>query len=255
MITTQYIAAPVAVGYQDNYCIKFNGTSQAAKLTNPSWRNDISGGWEFWAKVDTLLSADGAMGLVSLAETTATTTNLFSILVRRNGSLPSPTNTYFDVTERGLISSTSIVRGSAAAGVPIVAGTWYHIVFGNDSIFYINGVSQTMTQWAPYAMATSGWYGNLGGSTNRTHVFGGGWNGAGSVNSFLNGKMNNALRLNRALTSTEALEGYTAGMGTDPATRSYASAIGNAYYFENNCLDSISTENATAVGSPTYVTP
>lgn len=240
-------------------CADFNGTDEYMSRTGASFSGDTAGAWSFWMTTDVVFGANGALLAIGLANTA--TQPRFAIGIRRNTS--TGTGTYVSVVGVGV---TAGVANAAASGTTtaLATGTLYHVVVqsnGTAYSMYVNGVAQTIVDWAGTGVANGNWFGDYAGASLLTV----GSNSVLGVSAaFWNGTLDEMVYVpGRILTAGEVAEIYNGGVRSNPRKLSFASEVSVWYRMGESrddattVYDEVGSNDLTLVNmdASNYVTP
>lgn len=254
-------AAIASARFTDLKATNFNGSSQYAYVDNPSFKTDTQGAFAFWYKPTTVLSATALKTTVGYGVRDVGNDSLLQFVQRWNTS-PSILAPYkSQPIPEVLARKTNGGTNNAAYGNHIfVAATWVHWVIqsnGTAWTHYINGASVGATAWI--GTNTGDWLGDISGSDHRL-VFGGRFR-SNVADNFDDNQTNEAIYVNRPLTSGEITTLYNGGTPPNIRGVGLGSALKSWWRFGDRgdtsslILDRIGTNHLTTVGSPTFVTP
>lgn len=237
--------------YGDNFAVRFNGTSQYAWRANPEYKSWTAGAIGMWVRFPALLASDGVLRIFSIRGT-GTGSEYWTLSLRRNASGYGNTNCYIDIA---VYDGGTAARVTRSNNTPIAANTWYHIGAGSGGNLLVNAGGSLINWSSPNW--TGQWFGAQGYTTPNAAF---GADRVGTVASiFGRVDINNVIIPDRAITGTEWMEHYNAGMAGDPRRLSFASAIKHGYGMESSPRDDYgvgaANEPLTLVGTPLFVAP
>lgn len=212
----------------------FDGSTEYAYKSLPSYIGDLSGAICYRFKIATLLGANGSQPVFGGGSTSGSNDVVFIAGVRRRDATAS------GVSRLALTLRTT--SGGAVIGIMgstnLAAGTWYSAVVqsdGSDYSMYLNGVAETLTFWA--GSDTGDWLGDVVHSGTFRNTFGASY-GSGAATGFWGGNIDEAIYVNRNLTAAEVTEFHNSGRPKDWWERTFAKDIRGAWHMGEGDDDS-----------------
>jgi hypothetical protein len=244
--------------FRDALSLRLNGTTQYGHKDNPSWKGDVSGTLSLWIKPSaTLTGTDASTGFLSLGVNDAGNNSNLSIRQRVFSSV-HPTNNYISFVHRPTHGATP--NQVIFTTTPLVIGAWNYVSVSSNGGAWscrVNGVDQAIT--VIIGSNTGDWFGDVSGANHR-FTLGNLWSAnaavipwAGDLDEF------NYFDL---LNPAEDLVLYNSGTPLNPYRLALAAGrwktwlrCGDSRDTAATMFDEIGSDNATLVGSPTYVSP
>lgn len=249
--------------FRNALCAQFNGVDEHAYCDDPSFKADTAGAWSFWVKLDAVFGSDNLDVIVGYGERNAGNNSQFFFGPRRN--VNTGTSTYMSIFHRATNGGT--VNGFSGTTTALSAGVWTHVVVqsnGTSWSMWVDGVSQTMTQWAIGSPNTGDWYGDVSGTDHRMTV---GVNYVSNTitSNFYAGLIDEVTYLSgRIFTAGEVASLYNSGTRTNPRKLASIQAdletwwrMGESRDNATTIYDEIGSNNLTLVNmdASNYVTP
>lgn len=239
----------------DDYAVQYNGTDNGHYLDGPSFASDTAGAIAVDVVIPTLLTATGAILILSLQNNDASAGNLVALHASYNSSVYGDTNTHFSV--QGWAGG-NWARAGAPAG--ITAGQKYRVLFQSDGKIYIDGADAgPLVQFNPSPRWWTGQWmlAALNGSAPTT--FGAGLRLFPDRSGVAFGKctINNLIYYNAPLSAAEASADYNGGVSFDRRSNAaLAAKLVEFWRFDGNGNAEINpANNLTPYGTPTYAAP
>lgn len=250
--------------FRNALCAQFNGVDEYAYCDDPSFKADTAGAWSFWVKLDAVFGSDDTDFIFGYGVRSGANNSLFHIGPRR---IPSTgTSTYMSLVQRSTNGGTT--NGYSGTTTALSAGIWHHIVVQSNGTawsMWVDGVSQTMTQWYTIGGSNNGnWYGDVSGTAHRLTV--GVQYASNAIGSnFYAGLLDEVTYLSgRIFTAGEVASLYNSGTRTNPRKLASIQAdletwyrLGDSRDTGSTIYDEIGSDNLTTVNmdASNYVTP
>lgn len=249
--------------YTDSYALRFNGTDESASLANPSWHRASTGTILIRVSLPAVLGANGAIPILSLADTGAGRNRQFYLSARRQSNF-GDTATRFDLLvqdDGSALKGSANVVGTVADPTALSASTWYTVAFDSNGKIWVNGSNGTPMYWreSPLYWGTgsrTGWFSFLTGSSTADHTLYLARNASGSTYGPCD--LNNLTYINRVLTGAEHSEAHSAMVAKKGMQYcSFGADVVNLWPFERTLKDIKAGEDLTGVNitGSNYVTP
>lgn len=248
----------IGSSFLNSLCASYNGVDEHMITTPTSEvRNGTSGAWSMWVRIPATFTVDQVGICLGMG---ADGVGRLNFGVRRIGN--TGTSTYFTFS----YTNASGTFAYSATTTALAANTWYHVVFqstGSAWQVFVNGVAQTLTQWAGTTSNSGDWFGDMSGSNARMTT---GVNyAAGAIGTvYFNGRLDEVTYFNRSLSSAEVSWLYNGGTRrnvlTDPDLNSAARIwwrLGDSRDSATTVFDELTTNDLTLVNMDTsnYVAP
>ena len=151
-------------------CADFNGTDEYMYRDDPSFKGDTAGAWSFWVKLDAVFGSENVDFVFGYGVKSGANNSVFHFGPRRANGTGTPT--YMSIVHRATNGGT--INGYSGTTTALTAGAWIHVVVQSNGTawsMWINGVSQTMTDWFGSGSTNNGdWYGDVSGSDHRMTI-------------------------------------------------------------------------------------
>jgi len=214
--------------YYNQLCADFNGTDEYMYRDDPSFKADTAGAWSFWVKLDAVFGSDDADFVFGYGVRSGSNNSRFQIGPRRIAL--TGTSTYMAILH--VPTNGGTISGYSGTTTALSAGVWTHVVVQSNGTawsMWINGVSQTITQWGGSGSNNGNWYGDVSGTNHRMTIGVQYLSNAIGAN-FYAGLLDEVTYLSgRAMTSGEVAEIYNGGTPKDPRGLSFATELEAIY--------------------------
>lgn len=244
-------------------CADFNGTDEYMYLDDPSFKADTAGAWSFWVKLDAVFGSDDTDFIFGYGVRSGANNSRFQIGPRRIAL--TGTSTYMAVLQ--VPTNGGIISGYSGTTTALSAGAWTHVVVQSNGTawsMWINGVSQTMTQWGGTGSNNGNWYGDVSGADHRLTVGVQYLSNAIGAN-FYAGLLDEVTYLSgRIFTAGEVASLYNSGTRTNPRKLASIQAdletwyrMGDSRDDATTVFDEVGSNDLTLVNmdASNYVTP
>lgn len=201
--------------FRNALCAQFNGVDEHAYCDDPSFKADTAGAWSFWIKIDAVFGSENTDFVFGYGVKSGANNSIFHLGPRRFPATGTPT--YMSITHRA--TNGGAIDGFSGTTTELSAGVWTHVVVQSNGTawsMWINGVSQTMTNWLGSGSNNGNWYGDVSGTNHRLTV------GVQYVSNaiganFYAGLLDEVTYLSgRVFTSGEVASLYNSGTRTNP---------------------------------------
>lgn len=147
----------------------YNGVDEHAYCDDPSFKADTAGAWSFWIKIDAVFGSENTDFVFGYGVKSGANNSIFHLGPRRFPATGTPT--YMSITHRA--TNGGAIYGFSGTTTALSAGVWTHVVVQSNGTawsMWINGVSQTMTNWFGSGSNNGNWYGDVSGTAHRLTV-------------------------------------------------------------------------------------
>jgi hypothetical protein len=221
-------------------CADFNGTNEYMYRNDPSFKADTAGAWSFWVKLDAVFAVNDVDIIIGYGVRSGANNSQFFFGPRRN--VNTGTSTYMSIFHRATNGGT--IDGFSGTTTALTAGAWTHVVVQSNGTawsMWINGVSQTMTQWNGTGSNNGNWYGDVSGTDHRMTIGVQYLSNAIGAN-FYAGLLDEVTYLSgRVFTSGEVASLYNSGTRTNPRKLASIQADLETWYRMGDSRDSATT--------------
>ena len=249
--------------FRNALCAQFNGVDEHAYCDDPSFKADTAGAWSFWVKLDAVYGSDDVDFIFGYGVRSGSNNSRFHIGPRRIAA--TGTSTYMSLVQSSTNGGT--INGYSGTTTALTAGAWTHVVVQSNGTawsMWINGVSQTMTQWGGIGSNNGNWYGDVSGTDHRMTI-GVQYVSNAIGSAFYAGLLDEVTYLSgRIFTAGEVASLYNSGTRTNPRKLASIQAdletwwrMGESRDNATTIYDEIGSNNLTLVNmdASNYVTP
>lgn len=249
--------------FRNALCAQFNGVDEHAYCDDPSFKADTAGAWSFWIKIDAVFGSENTDFVFGYGVKSGANNSIFHLGPRRFPATGTPT--YMSITHRA--TNGGAIDGFSGTTTALSAGVWTHVVVQSNGTawsMWINGVSQTMTNWFGSGSNNGNWYGDVSG-TNHSLTVGVQYASNAIGANFYAGLLDEVTYLSgRIFTAGEVASLYNSGTRTNPRKLASIQAdletwwrMGESRDNATTIYDEIGSNNLTLVNmdASNYVTP
>lgn len=246
--------------FLDQKAAQFNGIDEYMYKDDPSFKSNTQGCWSFWFRTDSVFSGNGNKGMITYGVRNASNDSTLAIGLRRITA--TGTGTYVSYISRATNGGTNRILSFTTTAIAI--NTWYHVaIFSDDTSIrcYVNDTLQTANVVA--GSNNGDWYGDISGANHRL-VTGINYVSNTVAGTYFDGRLNEAVYLNRAPSTAEITSLYNAGATGNPHRITSLGADWITWYRFGDSRDDATTvydekgsNNLTLVNmdASNYVTP
>ena len=253
----------IGSAFRNALCSDFNGTDEYMYRDDPSFKSDTAGAWSFWMNLDAVFAVADTDFVIGYGVKSGANNSVFHFGPRRFHATGTPT--YMSITHRA--TNGGAIDGFSGTTTELSAGVWTHVVVQSNGTawsMWINGVSQTMTNWFGSGSNNGNWYGDVSG-TNHSLTVGVQYVSNAIGANFYAGLLDEVTYLSgRIFTAGEVASLYNSGTRTNPRKLASIQAdletwwrMGESRDNATTIYDEIGSNNLTLVNmdASNYVTP